>query len=61
MGSVFVVGAPFPLALGIALDTYVAAGRALQSEGAALLLAAAALMVLLGVWYALPVWRRMQT
>jgi hypothetical protein len=59
MGSVFVVSAPLPLALGIALDTYVAAGRALQSEAIALALAAAAIIVLLGVWYALPLWRRM--
>jgi hypothetical protein len=58
MGSVFVVSAPLPLAFGIALDTYVAAGRALQSEAIALALAAAAIIVLLGVWYALPLWRR---
>jgi hypothetical protein len=58
MGSVFVVSAPLPLALGIALDTYVAAGLALQSEAVALLLAAAAIIILLGVWYALPIWRR---
>jgi hypothetical protein len=35
IGSLFVVIAPFPLALGIALDTSVAAGRALQSDAAA--------------------------
>ena len=58
LGSLFVVAAPFPLALGIALDTYVAAGRAVQSEVAAFSLAAAAVIVLLGVWYALPLWRR---
>lgn len=59
MGSVFVVSAPLPLALGIALDTYVAAGRALQSDAIALVLAAAAIIVPLGIWYALPLWRRM--
>jgi hypothetical protein len=58
LGSLFVIAAPFPLALGIALDTYVAAGRAVQSEVAAFSLAAAAVIVLLGVWYALPLWRR---
>jgi hypothetical protein len=58
LGSLFVIAAPFPLALGIALDTYVAAGRAVQSEVTALSLAAAAVIVLLGVWYALPLWRR---
>jgi hypothetical protein len=59
IGSMFVVAAPFPLALGIAFDTYVAAGRALQSDRAAILLAAAAVIVLLGLWYVLPLWRRM--
>ena len=60
IGSVFVLAAPFLLALGIALDTYVAAGRALSSDTAALALAAAAIVVLLGFWYAYPLWRRMQ-
>jgi len=59
IGSAFVIGAPFPLALGIAIDTYVAAGRAVQSDTVAFILAAAALIVLLGVWYAIPIWRRM--
>jgi hypothetical protein len=58
LGSLFVIAAPFSLALGIALDTYVAVGRAVQSELAAFSLAAAAVIVLLGVWYALPLWRR---
>jgi len=34
-GSVFVIAAPLPLALGIALDTYVAIARALESNVAA--------------------------
>jgi Family of unknown function (DUF6328) len=59
IGSAFVVTAPLPLAFGIALDTYVAAGRALQSDAGALMLAAAALAVLLGFWYLLPLWRRL--
>ena len=49
-----------PLAFGIALDAYVAAGRAFQSETAARTLAAFSLMVLLGFWYAYPLWRRAQ-
>jgi phage shock protein PspC (stress-responsive transcriptional regulator) len=61
IGSVFVVAAPLPLALGIALDAYVAAGRALQSEPAVLGLAAVALLLLLGFWYAFPLWRRVTT
>jgi hypothetical protein len=58
-GSALVIAAPLPLALGIAFDTYVAAGRALQSDAAAMILAGAAIVVLLGFWYALPLWRRM--
>src|SRR5437868_4312574 len=52
IGSVFVVAAPFPLAFGIALDIYVVAARALESDAAAVGLAAAAIVVLLGFWYA---------
>jgi hypothetical protein len=59
IGSAFVIAAPLPLALGIAIDTYVAAGRAVQSDTVASVLAASALIVLLGVWYAIPIWRRM--
>ena len=58
IGSFFVVAAPAPLALGIALDAYVAAGRALQSEPAAMVLAAVSTVVLFGLWYAFPLWRR---
>jgi Family of unknown function (DUF6328) len=61
IASVFVVAAPLPLAFGIAFDTYVAVGRALQSDLGATILAAAAAVVLLGLWYALPLWRRMYT
>ena len=61
IGSLFVVAAPLPLALGIALDTYVAAGRALQSDASAVILAVAAALVLLGLWYGYPLWRRRVT
>ena len=60
IASVFVVAAPLPLAFGIGLDSYVAAGRALQSEVAATVLASGAVLVLLGMWYAYPFWRRMR-
>jgi small neutral amino acid transporter SnatA (MarC family) len=53
----YVVAAPLPLRLGSALVTYVAAGRALQSDAAALILAVAAALVLFGTWYAYPVSR----
>jgi Family of unknown function (DUF6328) len=57
IASLFVTLAPLPLAFGIALDTYVAAGRALQPAAAAAL-AFLAIIVLLGLWYAYPLWRR---
>jgi Family of unknown function (DUF6328) len=59
IGSRFVVAAPLPLALGLALDTYVATIRALNSEFAATALAVGSLVVLLGLWYVFPWWRRM--
>jgi Family of unknown function (DUF6328) len=59
IGSVFVLTAPIPLAFGMALDIYVAGARALESAAAATSLAATAAVVLLGLWYAYPVWRRM--
>jgi Family of unknown function (DUF6328) len=58
VGSWFVVAAPLPLACGIALDTYVAAGRAVQSSTIAALLAVVAIGALWGTWYAYPIWRR---
>ena len=42
------------ISFGIALDTFVAAGRALQSDRAAALLGLAAIVVLLGTWYMYP-------
>ena len=60
MGSVFIIVAPLPLALGIALDAYVAAGRALSSPTAALVLALVSLVVLIGLWYVFPLWRRVR-
>jgi hypothetical protein len=57
VGSFFVIAAPLPLALGIALETYVAAGRAVESS-AAMVLSVVAVIALLGLWYAYPVgWR----
>jgi hypothetical protein len=57
IGSLFVIGAPLPLAFGIALDVYVAGTRALPSATAAAALALGAIFALLGLWYAYPVWR----
>jgi hypothetical protein len=58
IGSAFVIAAPAPLALGIALDTFVASRRALDSDQAAVLLASVTLMVLFSLWYAYPLLRR---
>lgn len=58
VGSWFVIAAPLPLAFAIALDTYVAAGRAVQSPTTAVLLAAVAISALLGAWYGYPLCRR---
>lgn len=59
IGSWFVTLAPFPLAFAIALDTYVAAGRALQSPTVAIALAIAAIVALLTAWYGYPACRRL--
>ena len=58
IGSVFVLTAPIPLAFGMALDIYVASTRALESAMVGVGLAGAAAVVLLGLWYAYPIWRR---
>jgi hypothetical protein len=58
VGSWFVVAAPLPLAFGIAFDGYVAVLRALHSAAIAAALAVAAIIALLGFWYAFPLWRR---
>jgi hypothetical protein len=58
IGSWFVITAPVPLAVAIALDTYVAVGRAVQSPTIALALAVAAIVALVGCWYVYPIWRR---
>jgi hypothetical protein len=58
VGSIFVIAAPFPLALGIAFDTYVATVRGTGSASLAVALAVIAICTLLGLWYVLPTaWR----
>jgi hypothetical protein len=59
VASWFVVAAPLPLAFGIALDTFVATGRALESDRAASLLSLAAIVLLLGTWYVYPLAQRL--
>lgn len=60
IGSALVIAAPIPLALGIALDMYAAGIRASESATLAAVLCAGTLIVLAGVWYAYPLWRRAQ-
>jgi Family of unknown function (DUF6328) len=57
-GSLLVIAAPVPLALGISMDTYVAAHRALESDQGALWLAGLTALVLFALWYAFPLSRR---
>ncbi len=58
IASLLVIAAPLPLALGIALDAFIAASRALQSDMAALILAIAAAFFFIGTWYGYPIVRR---
>jgi hypothetical protein len=59
IGSLFVLAAPAPLAIGIAFDAYVASGRAIHSQTVAAVLGVAAMIALLGLWYAYPLWWRL--
>lgn len=59
VASWLVVAAPLPLAFGIALDTFVAVGRALRSDRAASILSLTATVVLLGIWYVYPLVQRL--
>jgi hypothetical protein len=58
IGSWFVIAGPFPLALGVALDTYVATARALESAVAAAWIAGLTAMALMMIWYAYPLMLR---
>jgi Family of unknown function (DUF6328) len=59
IGSVFVISAPLPLALGIAFDIYVATVSALESNLLAEIIAAVTIIALTLLWYAYPIWRRL--
>jgi hypothetical protein len=54
IGSWFIIAGPFPLAVGVALDTYVATARALESAMAAPWIAGLTAMLLMLMWYAYP-------
>ena len=59
IGSGLVIAATFPLALGIAADIYVVFLQISGQAGIALAAAISSLLVLLGLWFAYPGWRRM--
>jgi hypothetical protein len=58
IGSAFVISAPFALAVGIAGDMQVAIHQATGAETAGFTLAAASLLLLLGLWYGVPLFLR---
>jgi hypothetical protein len=60
LSSHIVTAALVPLALGIACELYVATERLLPESSVSLWIAAAAICVLLGLWYALPLALRSQ-
>ena len=59
IGSGLVIAATFPLALGIAADIYVVFLQISGQASIALAPAISSLLVLLGLWFAYPGWRRM--
>lgn len=59
LGSRLIVLAAVPLAGGIALDLYVAATKATQSSGIGAATATLAAAVMVGLWFAFPIARRM--
>jgi hypothetical protein len=58
IGSAFVIAAPLPLALGIAGDLYVATAKAIDSTPLGAGLGIGAFVVLVTLWYALPLMLR---
>jgi hypothetical protein len=60
IGSWFVITGPLPLALGVALDTYVATARALESTVAAASIAGLTALLLVILWYAYPLFLRIR-
>ncbi len=54
LGSRIVVAASIPLAAGTAADVYVVFVKVIESQGAALAIAVAALFLMLGLWFVMP-------
>jgi uncharacterized protein DUF6328 len=58
MGSWLIIAAPIPLALGIALDLYVAISKASESALLGMILALSMLAILASLWYGYPLYLR---
>lgn len=58
IGSVLITLALTPLAVALSLDLYVALARLLGSNDVALLVAATAFLLMMGFWYAVPLYLR---
>jgi hypothetical protein len=58
MGSWLIIAAPIPLALGIALDLYVAISKASESALLGTILALIMLVILASLWYGYPLYLR---
>ena len=59
IGSFLVIGAACPLALGISGDMYVVFFEVSRNTNIAALAALFSLLLLLGLWFAYPMWRRL--
>jgi hypothetical protein len=59
IGSGLVIAAACPLALGISAEVYVVFFEVSDSMRISALAALLSLLVLLGLWFAYPVWRRL--
>jgi hypothetical protein len=60
IGSALIVAATIPLAAGITVDVYVAVAKAMDSSGMGVVFAALTFLLLLVLWYLLPLYIRAQ-
>jgi hypothetical protein len=57
-GSAFLIIAPLPLAAGLSAEIYVAFFKVLESSVVAVVAAASSFLILIGLWYLLPLTQR---
>jgi hypothetical protein len=60
LGSAFVLAAPAALALGLAADMDVAIAQAINAQDVAAAISGISLIVLMGLWYVMPIMLRMR-